>query len=311
MARFSRLPEGYNPNLVLNLRKDLEGGELLIPGEIVGKPSVFTRRECLVLVHGFNNHSGEAAVAYLGFRSSECDHFEDLSPEALEKLLGDTFWPGDAKWAGPLDWLDFMVYPAAVGTAKLAGPPLGDLICQFPMLERVHLIGHSLGCRVVLETLFDLRARNYPLVKIGGICLMAAAVPNSMVEQGGRFASLLDDLGAAGAKLLVLHSTKDTVLHFAFPLGQTAAGQGEGWFPTALGRFGPPHGMRGIVFQEAVAGAGHSDYWGHNSSAASRASTSAVGDFFKLGYKPRVMKSREFKIARDVGWAREPLQNEW
>lgn len=309
MARFHGFPQGYRPSLKFDLREDNEGGDLRIPGEVVGNIGVFSRRECLVLVHGFNNHAGEAAVAYKGFRSCECARFADLTLDKLERLLGDTFWPGDAKWPGPLDWVDFLVYPKAVGTAKAAGSVLGDVILQFPKIDRIHFIGHSLGCRLVLEALLYLRTKGYPLVRVGGICLMAAAVQTDMVEGGGRFASLLDELGAAGAKTLVLHSVRDKVLHFAFSPGQTAAG--EGWFPTALGRFGPPHGMRGIVFQEAIEGAGHSDYWGHEDNDHSRASTAAAGDFFRLGDQPREMKPREFMVAREVGWARDASKNEW
>jgi pimeloyl-ACP methyl ester carboxylesterase len=264
----------------------------------------------LILVHGFNNHAGEAAIAYLGFREAQCDRFADLKPDILEKLLGDTFWPGDAKWAGPLDLVDFLVYPAAVGTAKAAGPLLGDMVLEFSKLDKVHFIGHSLGCRVVLETLDYLLLKGFSLSRVGGVCLMAAAVPIYMVQEGGKFASLLDRLGTSGGKILVLHSTSDPVLHFAFGPGQTAAGKGEGWFPTALGRFGPPPGMRGIHDDEPIEGAGHSDYWGWNKSSASKEATGAVGDFFKLGDRPREHKPRKIGIARDVAWARDATKNE-
>lgn len=309
MARFSGFPDNYRPRLKFDLRVQNEGGELLKPGRILGDVGVFNRRECLILVHGFNNHAGEAAVAYTGFRTCEAQRFEDLRPEVLEKLLGDTYWPGDADWPGPLDLLDFLIYPKAVATAQEAGPVLGDLILQFEMIDRIHFIGHSLGCRVVLETLMYLSQKNFPLSRVGGVCLMAAAVQTDMVVENGRFAPLLDNLGAARAKVLVLHSVKDTVLHFTFGPGQTAAG--EGWFPTALGRFGPPPGMRGVVFKEAIEGAGHSDYWGWRDNDPSKAATAAAGDFFKLGDKPREHKSREFKGAREVSWARDAAKNEW
>lgn len=294
---------------MFNLREQFEGGELRRPGSVVGDQGVFGRRECLVLVHGFNNHAGEAAVAYTGFRISESRRFEDLRPEVLEKLLGDTHWPGDADWQGPLDLLDFLVYPKAVATAREAGPLLGELILKFGMMERIHFIGHSLGCRVVLETLLYLSRKDFSLYRVGGICLMAAAVQTDMVGDGGRFAPLLDSLGAAGVKVLVLHSVKDTVLHFTFGPGQTAAA--EGWFPTALGRFGPPPGMRGVAFQEAIEGAGHSDYWGWRDNEPSKAATAAAGDFFKLGDRPREHKRRGIGAAREVSWARDAAKNEW
>lgn len=309
MSRFSGFPDNYRPRLRFDLRVQHEGGRLRKPGSVVGDFGVYNRRECLVLVHGFNNHAGEAAVAYTGFRASESRRFEDLRPEVLEKLLGDTFWPGDADWPGPVDLLDFLVYPNAVATAREAGPVLGDLILRFGMLERIHFIGHSLGCRVVLETLRYLSQRGFSLSRVCGVCLMAAAVQTDMVEEGGRFAPLLDDLGSAGAKVLVLHSVKDTVLHFTFGPGQTAAA--EGWFPTALGRFGPPPGMRGVVFQEEIEGARHSDYWGWRDNEPSKAATAAAGDFFRLGDRPREHKSRGIGAAREVSWARDGAKNEW
>lgn len=309
MSSFSGFSKDYKPALKFDLRQKDEGGDIKIPGRVDGKMDVFNRRECLVLVHGFNNHAGEAAASYQGFRASECDRYADLKPENLEKLLGDTFWPGDAGWPGPLDWLDFMVYPAAVGTARSAGPELGHLIMKFPMLDRIHFLGHSLGCRVVLETLDYLKKNSFPLSRVGGICLMAAAVQADTLADNGRFADVLDSLGTAGAKILVLHSAKDAVLHYTFGLGQTAAG--EGWFPMALGRFGPPPNMRGIVFQETIEGAEHSDYWGRKDNAPSKASTAAVGDFFKLSDKPREMKPRYFTAAREVAWCRDAAKNEW
>ena len=247
-------------------------------------------------------------MAYSGFRTSETRHFEDLQSEVLERLLGDTYWPGDADWFGPLDLLDFLVYPKAVATAQDTGPVLAELILKFESIERIHFIGHSLGCRVVLETLMHLAQKGFSLSRVGGVCLMAAAVQTDMVVDDGRFAPLLDSLGKAGTKVLVLHSVKDTVLHFTFGPGQTAAC--EGWFPTALGRFGPPPGMRGIVFHEAIEGAGHSDYWGWKDNDASREATATTGDFFKLGNRPREHKSRGFGSAREVSWVRDAAKNE-
>ena len=57
-----------------------------------------------------------------------------------------------------------------------------------PSLERVDFIGHSLGCRVALETLLLLRTRSLPIV--GRVVLMAAAVPSEMLESAGKFYGL-------------------------------------------------------------------------------------------------------------------------
>lgn len=304
MARYKGRPGRYQPGLEYYLRRKPEGGDLRDPGEM--RPSASdldARRECLVLVHGYNNHEGEAAEAYLGFRDRQYAHFGDLQPRSLEKLFGDAFWPGDADWAGPIDWADFLFYPVAVGVAKTAAPRLAVLIGKLPALEQVDFIGHSLGCRLVLETAAKLHASGRP--RIGRICLMAAAVPCEMVEPGGRFEPLLLALQAGGTKVHVLHSKKDSVLKYAFPLGQPLAGE-----PTrgALGRFGPPVDMPGrghTVSDRRIAGADHGHYWGHAGNDASEEATREAGEFFKIGTRARGIASRADAETREIGSDRE------
>jgi pimeloyl-ACP methyl ester carboxylesterase len=284
------MPEGYAPGLVYNLREKPEGGKLRRPGELKGQPDALTRRECLVLVHGYNNHQGEAAEAYIGFRNRQSAIFEDVDRERLEKRLGDAFWPGDAKWIGPLDWLDFMFYPFAVGVARQAAPLLAELLQRMPNLERVDFLAHSLGCRLTLETLALLRQRGYPA--IGRVCLMAAAVPCDMLEPGGRFETMLWDLQGAGVEIRVLYSKIDPVLQFAFPPGQTLAGEPS---MRALGRYGPPPDMPGhgaTVSEHRVYNAGHSDYWGHRDNPAMEDATRDAGVFLKMGDHPRQISAR-------------------
>lgn len=303
MARFKGYPKDYAPALRYWLREQPEGGALPAPGTLLCYPQVLARRECLVLIHGYNNHAGEAAAAYIGFRHRECGWFDDLTPEKLENAIGDAHWPGDSAWAGPLDWLDFAFYPFAVGVAKNAGPQLADLLHRLPNLERVHFIAHSLGCRVALETIARLRADGYPAM--GRVCLMAAAVPCEMVESGGRFEALLRSLAVDGVEVRVLHSTEDRVLRFAFPPGQTAAGE-----PTvrALGLNGPPVDMPGRganVSELRIDGATHGDYWGHSTTVASEEATRDAGIFLRLGDHPREFKARSVGAPRDTGNARE------
>lgn len=290
------MPEGYAPALKYDLRQQPEGGPLRRPGEMRGLDDEKARRECLVLVHGFNNHQGEAAAAYLGFRRRQCEIFRDVSPEGLEKRLGDTFWPGDAKGFGPLDWLDFMIYPVSVGVAQDAAPLLADLLWRMPNLERVDFIAHSLGCRLTLETLTLLLQRGRPA--IGRVCLMAAAVPCDMLEPGGQFEATLWQLQTAGTEIRVLHSKMDPVLQFAFPPGQTLAGEPS---MRALGRYGPPPDMPGRganVSEHRVFNAGHGDYWGHNPGAPMEDATRDAGVFLRLGDQPRQIDARPPAEAR-------------
>lgn len=292
MARYHGLPEGYRPALKVQLRKEPEGGDVRNPGAALPELSpAFSRREILVMVHGFNNHEGEAAKAYVGFRACQYANFPELVPGSLDKLLGDGFWPGDADW-GWLDLGDFFVYPKAVSKAKKAAAALEALLGKFPNLERVSFIAHSLGCRVVLETVKNLLAHGGP--SVGGICLMAAAVPVEMVVPGGRFADTLRKLQALGVPIRVLHSVDDNVLRFTFVPGQAGAGPSESTL-LALGRKGPPRDMPGRgdnVSEQQIYGAGHSNYWGHEFNAAALQATQEAGNFFKFGSPRREIASR-------------------
>ena len=87
---------------------------------------------------------------------------------------------------------------------------------------------------------------------------MAAAVPVSFAEPSGP----LFRAATLSATRRTLYSEADTVLHFAFPLGESAAG--EGFFPTAIGRFGQPQSdwtAEAEMFIDAQHGYNHGDYW--------------------------------------------------
>lgn len=268
MSRFEGLPAAYDPWLVLSVREAPEGGGLALEVQCDPPFPPSAARELVILVHGFNNHMGEAAEAYQGFRDRQYP-LAGLVPPALEPSLGDFFWPGDANWAGLLDKVDFLVYPTAVNTAPHAGQRLALYIASLPNLVNLHFVGHSLGCRVVLECIEALTTTNHPAIR--RVVLMAAAVPDFMVTPGGA----LTGATLAAESIVVLHSTSDAVLHYAFPPGQTIAGHGEGFLPTALGRFGPPAGMTGQVQAHAILSAGHGDYWGVGSEGTTAPSESA------------------------------------
>lgn len=296
MGRDRKRPAGYSPLLELYLRNKLEGGKLLVPAVFHGKLDALARRECLVLVHGFNNTEGEAAGAYFGFRARQNDIFVPGDPVSFDRRFGDSFWPGDADWWWFFDKVDFLIYPSAVHVSVKAGEQLANLLFQMPNIERVDFIGHSLGCRVILETLLRLRARVLPLVS--RVSLMAAAVPSEMLEPGGRFYNLLGDLSREGTLIQVLHSQQDAVLHYAFPPGQALAG-GKEASGRALGRYGPAPSMPGFgstLTEREISGASHGDYWGEGGSGPSLAAAEAAGRFLALGDI-----DRELGITRSVG----------
>ncbi len=300
MAKKCQRPEGYQPGLSLSLREKCEGGKLTGAVNEIAKSPSDGRREAVLLVHGFNNDYGEAATAYLGFRRRQYGHFADLVSPRLEKRLGDVFWPGDADW-GVVDVLDFLVYPLAVTTSKDAGGKLAAYLQSKPNLLRVDFIGHSVGCRVVLELIEHLRKQAPHL--IGKVCLMAAAVPIKKVESGGALELTL----AAAKEVLILHSKRDKVLKFAFRIGQTVAKGKEGFFPVALGAKGPTPKVSGNIRHRRIDGAQHSDYWGHMNKAVSGVASVAAGKFMGFGkiersVNPRPAASAPVKIeVREAG----------
>ena len=283
MGKNTKRPCGYSPWLELYLRRDKEGGKLLDPAVFHGLlPDALARRTCLVLIHGFNNSDSGAATAYFAFRKRERALFNTVDPDVFEAQFGDTFWPGDAQW-GFFDKLDFLIYPTAVHTAVDAAKDLDALLAKLPNLERVDFIAHSLGARVVLETLVLLRKRALP--KIARVVLMAPAVPSEMLEPGGKFFDLLMQLWAEGIEVRVLHSLDDKVLHWAFPPGQSLAGKAEA-SERALGRYGPSVMMPGwskTLKGITITGADHGDYWGDGAAGPSLQSTTEAGNFLRLG----------------------------
>jgi pimeloyl-ACP methyl ester carboxylesterase len=296
MGRNKSRPAGYNPLLQFYLRRKVEGGSLLVPADIRGSADEKTRRECLILIHGFNNTDSEASAAYFGFRAAQQEIFHPADATAFDHRFGDAFWPGDGDWWSFLDNVDFLVYPSAVHTAVHTGAELANAIWRMPNLEQVEFIGHSLGCRVVLETLLALRQRAVPLVR--RVALMAAAVPSEMLEPGGRFYELLTRMAAEGTTIDVLHSKQDAVLHYAFPPGQSLAGGNEG-SARALGRFGPSPlmpGFRGNMSEREIPGAAHGDYWGNSKNSASAAAAAEAGRFLSLG-----ALGRELGVERELG----------
>lgn len=294
MGRNKSRPEGYKPLLEFYLRSKSEGGKLLVPADVRGSADEKTRRECLVLVHGFNNTDSEASEAYHGFRARQQEIFSAADASAFDHRFGDAYWPGDAEWWSFFDKVDFLVYPSAMHTAVHSAVELANALWRMPNLEQVDFIGHSLGCRVVLETLLFFRQRALPMVR--RVALMAAAVPSEMLEPGGRFYNLLTQLAAEGTVLDVLHSKQDTVLHYAFPHGQSLAGGGEG-SARAVGRFGPSPlmpGYRATMSEREIPGAAHGDYWGHSRTDPSRVATEEAGRFLSLG-----------QLGRTIGAGRE------
>ena len=138
-----------------------------------------------------------------------------------------------------VSWPGKLVYWDAIPVARESGILLAE---HFGALGRkphkeVHLvlIGHSMGCRVILEAIEQ-------MVQTPGafenkridIFLMAAAVPTSMVKEGAR----LHRAAKAPGIRMVFYSRIDEAL-LVFPIGQRLAARSdpeEGLYPAAVAR---------------------------------------------------------------------------
>lgn len=244
------------PVSLLSVRRDKEGGPLLPKVKEQGFELLSSR--LILLIHGYNNTESEAIDSYTEFVKNS-----GLRGVSVVGQSCGFLWPGDKQW-GPLSALSypFELVPAEESAARLHEYLLEQTVPGNWPLEII-LICHSLGNRVGFELLDQYFKAGLPhkLVYRGG-CFMAAAVPVAMVDEGG-------ELNAAAHSVInseVLYSKNDRVLHFAFPLGETIAG--EGFLPRAVGRYGDPDaGLWSQRVDMGVFNYNHGDYWKRRESA--------------------------------------------
>ena len=204
----------------------------------------------VIFIHGYNNTKQAAKDNYSVF-SKLLDGL-GVSEQSMFGQIVAFYWPGDAR----LGKISFLSYPTEMGPARRSAELLANFLIPirgprgFPL--QVILVCHSLGNRVALELIRVLGPPSGPGSLVQGLCLMAAAVPVAMVED-------LSKLGRAAraTRTRVLFSKSDTTLHWAFPPGETAAG--EGFFPQAVGLFGNPIGLWADRFD--LQPYNHGDYW--------------------------------------------------
>jgi pimeloyl-ACP methyl ester carboxylesterase len=165
------------------------------------------------------------------------------------------------------------------GLAKLPGDSAGSN----PFIT-VDIVAHSLGCRLALEALLAVAATPGSRVRIERIQFMAGAVPTLMLDDtddAPRLRAAFESSLGVGAKSL--YSASDLVLADAFPPGQTLAGSGEGFMPTALGHGRwPSQGEIARVDPVEMPGAGHGSYWGGDAPDYSRETALIAHDFLGL-----------------------------
>jgi pimeloyl-ACP methyl ester carboxylesterase len=300
MSRYKGDFDGYAAGLRLDMRRDPEGGSVVPCRALWQNDQPRSQHDLVVLIHGFNNNRYEAQQAYSGFRDLQKGLLDQEAGERLEAMLADAFWPGDANYAGPLDLVDFLVYPATIADAKRTADSLSAYLLQRTDVLNLSFVGHSMGCRVVLETIARLMAAPKFQTPIRKVCLLAAAVPTFALFPGGA----LERAFMAAEQLEVLHSRDDVVLSVAFPLGQTLAG--EGFFPSAIGRYGDVPHCPGRVVTQPVEGAGHSDYWGWRSSVASAKAAGLISSFLDIASAARMLRESTLPQPDEISRRRSP-----
>ena len=244
----------------LSVRVDAVGGD--VAARVAERPEAWLdgAYQVVLLIHGFNNNQGEACEAF--------ENFMGLLPRGLGRV-GRFFWPGDADF-GFFQWLDFLSYPTEIPDARESAARLAARLVEVAQTTpgiAFSLVGHSMGCRLILEMLEDLGTRpeaERPSIRL--IMLMAAAVPVELAEDGER----LRRAGDLAAERLVLYSPDDLVLHYAFPAGQTLAfgmGNEDAVYLEAVGRFGNPAGFA-TELPVLRSGNRHGSYWKDAAAAA-------------------------------------------
>ena len=239
----------------ITLRKGEKGDE--IKEKVDGKTQIH-HREIIILVHGYNVSEEGAEEAYDHFQKKFNKYCSPLSE--LNKAIYWFFWPSDK----PNKVVSTLSYPVIVGAAKECGEKFAQYLKKLNLISinnkppRVILIGHSLGCRLLLEALKKPLKTDYKLE----VFLMAPAVPVCMVKPGEE----LNHSISSAEKSTILYSEKDFVLRGTFPPGQALAGEG---FNEAVGLKGNPSGVWDQRKRMTLYNYGHGSYWGGEESAKS------------------------------------------
>jgi len=282
----------------LSLRQSEIGGEVVAPPAANPENVLNLTWRLVLLIHGYNNDLQAGREAYEGFRQVQrrLASLDEDQPITVDQLV-DIYWPGDANWgiASPL------YYPWSIAKAKEAAAVLAESLKRAATengFKQIDIIAHSMGGRLTLELIKHLVLE--VSVSVRRVVFMAGALPTFMLDpdDGHQLRVAYDAKVQEGSTSLF--SPDDMVLALAFPLGQTIAGTGEGWFPTALGHnVWRSHLAPSNLTQYQIHGAGHSDYWGWNKETLDQAeeANQYVRAFLQFNPPgPRAIASRQVAV---------------
>lgn len=235
-------------SLFLNFRAQSIGGPVIDPYVLQGDPlsqanpnlpslttlnwpdvaQLAAGKDVLFVAHGFNVNYVNGVLS-----AARLDQALSLGADAL--FLG-VLWPGDF-------WLPVVNYPFEGDVAIDCGRRLAKFCAQwFADAASLSFASHSLGARVVLEAVQNLKA---PL-KARTVCVTAGAVNSDCLA--AEYAGALTNTGSSTTSL---SSVGDHVLQLAFPVGDLVADilhADHTPLTPALGYWGPkspvPSGVR-------------------------------------------------------------------
>lgn len=230
-------------------------------GEGSGSPRL------IVLVHGYQNSADKAGGSFRTFERGVSIGL-GFRPASLIGSLCHFHWPGDhARLA-----VSVMTYSSRVRDAIDSGKLLAKYLAkELDEGQEVVLVGHSLGCRVVVAALRELRVRQEKGKKIRchvtNAFLLAAAVPvKGCIGVDQRWS-----IPTPGVQEHVFFSHRDEALGQAFRLGEYMYAR---QWSDAVGRQGDPH-VRWKDAECVSTGYRHGQYWG--SQEVANALVSSLG----------------------------------
>ncbi len=192
-----------------------------------------SEKRILTLVHGYNNIQSVGRERLITFGKI-------LRKNGIEDNILAVLWPGDG-------YAKALTYPFEGLDADNTAEALSKwLMINTHKSTRIAFVGHSLGCRVVMNSAKIIAQKGSQA--LDRICLMAPAIDNDSLGRSGK--TCYQEATLAAKKIAVLASEEDAVLHFAYPLGdlvQTIL-YGERW-GSALGRSGPVENEQRILNQ--------------------------------------------------------------
>lgn len=198
----------------------------------------------VLLIHGWNTTADGAKEVYRSWSTSLLELASSLAGK-----IGFVYWPADKVGAE-----QYFSYPARVHTAIECAPDLAETLGKWAYsrgrFPEIVLIAHSLGARLLIETLKNLKPEQRATVSV---VLMAAAYP---VDDA------LDPATAdvlASVRSMVLYSISDDVLRYTFPTAEWAAKLPGARRFEAVGLYGGPIETWGE--RRMMNRLGHNEYW--------------------------------------------------